>query len=128
MALIQLRKRWLVPTKNGVMAEKEKQLAALPLPPARCLNKRQAAEYLGIGVTLLAEIGPRPVKIGRRCIYDVVDLNDWLDEYKKRGRASKEVLWPEKEDSTNARTRRTGGSTRSCQTDADYAKALGLDG
>jgi hypothetical protein len=110
------------------MAEEEQQSTALPLPPARCLNKRQAAEYLGIGVTLLAEIGPRPLKLGRRCVYDVVDLNTWLDDYKSRGRASKEVLWPEKEDSISARTRRIGGSKLICQTDAEYAKALGLDG
>jgi hypothetical protein len=110
------------------MAKKEQQEPALPLPPARCLSKRQAAEYLGIGITLLAEIGPRPVKIGRRCVYDVVDLDTWLDDYKTRGRASKEVLWPVKEDSTNAKTPRIGGSKRSCQTDAEYAKALGLDG
>ena len=110
------------------MAKEEQQSTALPLPPARCLNKRQAAEYLGIGVTLLAEIGPRPIKIGRRCVYDVVDLNAWLDDYKTRGRASEEVLWPEKKDSINARTRRSGGSTRSSRTDAEYAKALGLDG
>jgi len=110
------------------MAKEQQQETALPLPPARCLNKCQAAEYLGIGITLLAVIGPRPVKLGRRCVYDVVDLDAWLDDYKSRGRASKEVLWPEKEDSTNERTPRSGGSTRSCQTDAEYAKALGLDG
>jgi hypothetical protein len=109
------------------MAE-DKDNAALPLPPARCLNKRQAAEYLGIGVTLLSQIGPRPIQLGRRRVYDVVDLDTWLDDYKTRGRASKEVIWPENEDSINARTHRTGGSTRFYPTDADYAKALRLDG
>jgi len=99
---------------------------ALPLPAARCLNKQQAADYLGIGVTLLADIGPRPIKLGRRAVYDVVDLDAWLNEYKARGRARKEVLWPENEDSTNARIRPTGGSMRSSPTDAEYAKALGL--
>ena len=128
MALIRSHKWLHVPIKNGVMAKEEQQETALPLPPARCLSKRQAAEYLGIGITLLADIGPRPVKIGRRCVYDVVDLDTWLDDYKTRGRASKEVLWPEKEDSINARTPRIGGSKRSCQTDAEYTKALGLDG
>ena len=28
----------------------------LPLPAARCLSKEQAAAYLGIGVTLLAQL------------------------------------------------------------------------
>jgi outer membrane scaffolding protein for murein synthesis (MipA/OmpV family) len=108
------------------MADEQEKLA-LPLPPARCLSKTQAAEYLGIGVTLLAEIGPKPIKLGRRCVYDVIDLDTWLDEYKARGRARKEVLWPENKDSTNARTRRTGGSTWSSRTDAEYVKALGYD-
>lgn len=82
MVPIRSIRRWPVNTKNDAMAEKDQQSTALPLPHARCLNKHQAAEYLGIGVTLLAEIGPRPVKIGRRCLYDVVDLNAWLDNYK----------------------------------------------
>ncbi|MBU1691699.1 MAG: helix-turn-helix domain-containing protein [Gammaproteobacteria bacterium] len=46
----------------------------LPLPPVRCLTKEQAAEYLGIGVTLLSELGIPAIKFGRRCVYDKVDL------------------------------------------------------
>ena len=99
-----------------------------PLPTTRGLTKPQAAKYLGIGVTLLTEMGPSPVKIGRRCVYDVVDLDAWFDEYKQRGRARKEVIWPAKEDSINAKAPRTGGSTLLSQTDADYVKALSLDG
>ena len=74
----------------------------LPLPPVRCLTKDQAAEYLGIGVTLLAELGVPFVKLGRRCVYDVVDLDAWLTEYKRRGRAGKDSgsKWPVKEVST----------------------------
>jgi hypothetical protein len=101
-------------------------MRALPLPPPRGLTKQQAAEYLGIGITLLSQIGPAPIKIGRRCIYDTVDLDQWLDDYKRRGRASKEALWPEKEDSTDARTRPSGGSTWSSRTDVAYAEALGF--
>jgi hypothetical protein len=59
----------------------------LPLPRVRCLTKEQAAEYLGIGVTLLAELQVPVVKLGRRCVYDLVDLDAWLTEYKRRGRA-----------------------------------------
>ncbi|MCK4587673.1 MAG: hypothetical protein KAU29_10030, partial [Gammaproteobacteria bacterium] len=98
----------------------------LPLPRARCLNKSQAADYLGIGITLLTQVGPSPIKIGRRCVYDVVDLDVWFDEYKHRGRARKEVIWPEKEDSTVVKTRRTGGSMSFSQTETEYVKALGL--
>lgn len=102
---------------------------ALPLPPARCLTKTQAANYLGIGVTLLTQIGPEPVRLGRRCVYDVLDLDRWLDDYKQRGRAQKEKsLWPEmKKDSIVARTPRTGGSMSFSQTETEYAKALGYE-
>src|SRR6185295_4546216 len=70
----------------------------LLLPPAiRCLTREQAAAYLGIGVTLLAELGVPFVKLGRRCVYDRVDLDAWLEEYKRRGRARKEHFsWPVK--------------------------------
>ena len=53
----------------------------LPLPQQRCLDKHQAAAYLGIGVTLLTQIGPQPVKFGRRRVYDRLDLDKWLEEY-----------------------------------------------
>jgi len=42
----------------------------LPLPLARCLSKEQAAAYLGIGLTLLAELAVPHVRFGRRCVYD----------------------------------------------------------
>jgi predicted DNA-binding transcriptional regulator AlpA len=92
----------------------------------RCLSLEQAARYLAIGRTLLKRIGPPPVRLGRRLVYDRVDLDHWLDETKSRGRAIKEDLWPEKKDSTEGTTRRTGGSTLSSRTDAEYAKALDL--
>ena len=59
----------------------------LPLPTARCLSKEQAADYLGIGVTLLMELSVPHVRFGRRCVFDKVDLDAWLDDYKQRGRA-----------------------------------------
>jgi hypothetical protein len=97
----------------------------LPLPSPRCLSRDQAAAYLGIGVTLLASLSVRPVRLGRRLLYDRVDLDAWLDEHKGRGRAVEEDLWPEDEDSTDEKTRRTGGSTLSSRMDAEYARALG---
>ena len=98
----------------------------LPLPNIRCLSKEQAATYLGIGVTLLEQIGPVPVKFGRRSVYDLVDLDEWLDDYKNRGRVRKETLWPVKQESTGGEIRPTGGSTLSYRTADAYAKALGL--
>ena len=92
----------------------------------RCLDRAAAAAYLGIGKTLLARIGPPPIRLGRRRVYDRIDLDRWLDNHKSRGRAIKEELWPEKKDSTGERIHRTGGSKRSSRTDAEYVKALGL--
>lgn len=99
---------------------------AARLPEIRCLSSDQAAAYLGIGTTLLAELGVPCLKFGRRCVYDRVDLDAWLEEYKRRGRARKESSWPVKADSTSGETRASGGSMLHYRTASDYAKALGL--
>lgn len=101
----------------------------LPLPAARCLSKEQAAAYLGIGITLLTELNVPFLKIGRRCVYDKVDLDGWLDDYKQREhwRAGKDqTLWPVKQESTGAQTQGSGGLQQRSQTANAYAKALGL--
>jgi hypothetical protein len=101
----------------------------LPLPAARCLNKEQAADYLGIGVTLLSELGVPFIKLGRRCLYDKLDLDLWLDEYKTReqGRARKEKdLWPMKPESTGDPIHVVGGLASPFRTASEYAKVLGL--
>jgi hypothetical protein len=99
----------------------------LPLPAARCLTKGQAAEYLGIGVTLLTELQVPFIKLGRRCVYDRVDLDAWLDEYKQRGRAGKESLWPVKPVSTGGKIRPSGGYRPPSRTAVEYARALALE-
>jgi hypothetical protein len=97
----------------------------LPLPAPRCLSKEQAAEYLGIGVTLLAELSVPAIKLGRRCVYDVLDLDAWLDEYKQRGRVGKEKsLWPKKQESISVLSLDTGGLMQSSQMASAYAEAL----
>ena len=98
----------------------------LPLPPARCLSKEQAAAYLGIGMTLLAELDIPSVKLGRRCVYDVLDLDAWLNEHKQRGRAGKEKSqWPNKKpESIDVRTHDSGGLTQPFPTASAYAEAL----
>lgn len=97
----------------------------LPLPALRCLSKEQAAAYLGIGVTLLAELGIPAVKLGRRCVYDRLDLDTWLEDYKQRGRAGKEKsLWPKKPESTDEVTHDSGGLIQPSQTVSAYAEAL----
>ena len=101
----------------------------LPLPPVRCLSKEEAARYLGIGVTLLTELEVPYIKLGRRCVYDVLDLDAWLEEYKQRerGRVGKEQsLWPKKLESTGAPIPGTGGLQQPSRTADEYAKALGL--
>ena len=100
----------------------------LSLPRIRCLSKAEAAAYLGIGVTLLESLDVPFVKFGRRLVYDVFDLDRWLEEHKRRGRAGKEAFqkWPVKPESTGAETPGTGGSTLYYRTADAYAKALGL--
>jgi hypothetical protein len=100
--------------------------APLPLPAVRGLSKEQAAKYLGIGVTLLAELGAPCVKLGRRCVYDRLDLDAWLEEYKQRGRARKETLWPVKSASTGDGIPVSGGPKSYCPTADAYAEALRL--
>ena len=99
---------------------------ALPRPTARCLTKQEAADYLGIGVTMLQSLAIPAVHFGRRCLYDRVDLDAWLDDYKRRGRAGKEVQWPVKPESTDVAIPATGGLQQRYRTASAYAKALGL--
>ena len=100
---------------------------SLPLPPVRCLSKEQAAVYLGIGVTLLAQLHVPHVRFGRRRVFDRVDLDAWLDEHKgERRRAGKEILWPVTKESTGDRTPVFGGSMQRSPTAREYARALGL--
>ena len=100
----------------------------MSLPFVRCLTRAQAAAYLGIGVTLLAELDVPAIKFGRRCVYDRIDLDSWLEEHKRRGRAGKEsrTKWPVKEDSIGAGIPGTGGSKLYYRTADAYSKALGL--
>ena len=100
---------------------------SLPLPPVRCLSKEQAAIYLGIGVTLLAQLDVLFVRLGRRCVYDRVDLDAWLDDTKgERRRAGKDNLWPVMKESIGGRIPASGGCVQRSPTAKEYAKALGL--
>jgi hypothetical protein len=102
----------------------------LPLPAVRCLSKEEAATYLGIGVTLLTELDIPAVKFGRRTVYDKVDLDLWLEEYKRseRRRVGKDLICANpKKESISGQTRATGGLVQRSLTAKDYAKALGLN-
>ena len=100
--------------------------SSLPRPMVRCLTKTEAAEYLGIGLTLFDGLRIPAIRLGRRCVYDRVDLDAWLDDYKSRGRAGKEVEWPVRPGFTDVATPATGGLKLRYQTANAYAKALGL--
>jgi len=85
---------------------------SLSLPAIRCLSKEEAAQYLGIGVTLLSELDIPCIKIGRRSLYDRVDLDAWIEEYKQgeHERAKKEAIWPKpKRESTGDKILASGG-------------------
>lgn len=45
----------------------------------RLLSADDAAEYLGIGVTMLRGLGIRTKAIGRRVVWDIQDLDRWVD-------------------------------------------------
>lgn len=46
----------------------------LPLPAIRCLSEDEAAQFPGIGLTLLMELEILCTKIGRRSLHDKVGL------------------------------------------------------
>jgi len=53
------------------------------------LKPKQAAEYLGISISLLEKMrsrGDSPIyaKLGRAIIYEIGDLDNWVNERKRR--------------------------------------------
>ena len=55
----------------------------------RYLDTKAAADYLGLSPSTLNRMrvtgdGPRYSKLGRRVIYDVHDLDAWIEERKRR--------------------------------------------
>ena len=114
------------PVRDAVVTV-DNEKASVHRTPARLLSAENAAQYLGIGTTLFATLGLPSIRIGRRVLYDRIDLDRWVDDHKSRGRAIKEETWPENEDSIEGKTHHTGGSTSSSRTDAAYAEALGVN-
>lgn len=54
----------------------------------RCLFPKEAAAYCGVPLTTLRKHGPGPICIGRRKVYDIVLLNEWLDQLSGRAKPS----------------------------------------
>lgn len=55
-------------------------------------NTADVAEYLGTTPSVLAQwrhrgIGPRFIKVGRKVMYDMADLNEWLTAQTFQGTA-----------------------------------------
>lgn len=55
----------------------------------RYLDTKEAAAYLGLSPKTLVKMrvtggGPRYAKVGRRVIYDVADLDSWIEKRKRR--------------------------------------------
>jgi excisionase family DNA binding protein len=56
-------------------------------PSAKVLRTRDAAEYVGIGESTLTNLrvsggGPRFIKLGKTVLYDVRDLDKWMNANK----------------------------------------------
>lgn len=55
------------------------------LPTRRYLTPQEAADYLGLSLSNLAKrrmwgTGPRYLKLGRRVVYEIEDLDAWARE------------------------------------------------
>lgn len=59
----------------------------------RCMDEENAAVYVGMSVSFLQKArcigatggrtpGPKFKKIGKRIVYDIADLDAWLDSFK----------------------------------------------
>ena len=46
----------------------------------RGLSGKEAAEYVGVGVETLERLGPPPLRIGRRKVWDRKLLDAWMDK------------------------------------------------
>ena len=74
--------------------------------PSRKLNVQEAARFLGVSVSKLNKLrgsggGPQYMKLGRRVLYDLRDLEQWAAQ-RKRYHTSEQLSNPA--DSTNGST------------------------
>lgn len=56
--------------------------------PTNLLNTQEAAEYLRVSASYLAKLrmrssGPKYVQLGVRVLYDLRDLNAWVEDRKR---------------------------------------------
>jgi excisionase family DNA binding protein len=91
----------------------------------RGYSVKEAAAYLGVSASKLVSLGIPCVRIGRRRLFDKLDLDRFF-EARKLGNKDFDV-WLERKAYTNERTPPTGGSTVSSPMVSAYAKVLGLE-
>lgn len=79
-------------TQNRTPSETEgpnRQRRRHPDLPPEVLDRFEAATYANVGLTLLAEATAsgaiRSLKVGRRRLYRISDLNLWLDAHAEGG-------------------------------------------
>jgi len=70
----------------------------------RAMPAETAAEYCGIGITMLRRTGPAPVRIGeKRLVWMKEDLDKWLDRLAGRETVSADdEPWPVDNGSSDA--------------------------
>lgn len=61
----------------------------MPFQTPRRLAVGDAAAYVGLSVSNLGKLrlnggGPAYLKLGRRVVYDVADLDDWLGAHRRQ--------------------------------------------
>ena len=66
---------------------------ASPSPQTQRLSVKGAANYTGLSCSTLNKLrcsggGPRFAKIGRRVIYNIADLDTWLEQHLKTSTSS----------------------------------------
>ena len=71
----------------------ENESVAFPQPRLRRLSVEEASRFTGLSCSTLNKLrcrggGPRFAKVGRRVIYDVADLDNWLANHLKTSTSS----------------------------------------
>ena len=61
-------------------------------PWPRLLSEGDAADYLSVGSTTLRGLGLKARRVGRRVLYDIRDLDSWVDRMDEQPIAPAEQL------------------------------------
>lgn len=80
---------WRTDASGDVQTSGGLGIANEPIRPRRKLNTHAAAAYSGLARSTLEKLrvfggGPHYIKIGRRVVYDLTDLEQWLGNHRRR--------------------------------------------